>query len=90
LAAGSSNLPPQENKAPGKHVTRANYISFDQGLCHEESESDEEEKTEFSKLFVEDADAEPPDPFLLLERGSVLCCINAALRCFGVDQKHFI
>jgi hypothetical protein len=63
---------------------------LDQGLFDEESESDEEENTEFSKLFVHDAAIEAPDPLLLPERRSVLFCINAALRCFGVDSKHLI
>jgi hypothetical protein len=71
-------------------MTSTKFISLDQGLFDEESESDEEEKAEFSKLFVQDADAETPDPLLLPERGSILFCIKSALICFGVDPKYFI
>jgi hypothetical protein len=57
LAASSSNQPPQENDTTGDPVTKTNFITLDQGLFDEETESDEEGKEEFSKLFVEDADA---------------------------------
>jgi hypothetical protein len=60
-------------------VTRTKLISLDHGVFNQETESDETEKTEFSKLLVEDADAEAPNPLLHPERGSFLFSINAAL-----------
>jgi hypothetical protein len=63
---------------------------LDHRVFNQETEIDEEEKEKNSKLFVEVADAEAPDFLLPPERGSVLFCINAALRCFGVDPRHCI
>jgi hypothetical protein len=63
---------------------------LDHRVFNQETESNEEEKAQFSKIFVENADAEAPNFLLLLERGSIIFFFNEALNFFGVDPKQFI